>query len=87
MKNLWSDIQTSLNSNLKLIHLTSAPVSVKEVAKYAFNFEFDNHLDKPLVSYDLKTIHSNKWQYSTDCYQYSKQASLEAIKEYAFLED
>lgn len=54
MKNLWSDIQNSLNSNLKLIHLTSAPVSVKEVAKYAFNFEFDNHLDKPLVSYDLK---------------------------------
>lgn len=87
MKNLWSDIQTSLKSNLKLVHLTSVPVSVKEVAKYAFNFEFDNHLDKPLVSYDLKTIHSNKWQNSTDCYQYSKQASLEAIKEYAFLED
>ena len=82
MKNLLKDITTADNHGLKLVHLTAAPVSVKEVAKSAFNFDFDNHLGKPLVSYDFKTIHGALFGTTPD-YQYDKAESLKAIKEYA----
>lgn len=82
MKNLFKDINIALNNNLKLVHLTAAPVSVSEVANFAFNREFTNHLDSKLVNYNFKTIYANLWNSSSD-YQYSKQQSLDAIKEYA----
>ena len=60
----------------------AAPVSVSEVANFAFNREFTNHLDSKLVNYNFKTVYANLWNSSSD-YQYSKQQSLDAIKEYA----
>ena len=82
MKNLLKDITTADKQALKLVHLTAAPVSVKEVAKAAFDFDFDNHIGKPLVAYDFKTIHSALFG-STPDYQYDKTESLKAIREYA----
>ena len=95
MKNLWHDLQISIRDQLKLIHLTAAPISVQEVAQQAFGLNFENSLNKPLVHYDFRTIHAALW--STDLsskiipaeqvkhYQYSRQDSLNAIKEYASL--
>ncbi|MBW7571012.1 hypothetical protein [Succinivibrio faecicola] len=82
MKNLLKDITTADKHGLKLIHLTAAPVSVKEVAKIAFNFDFDNHIGKPLVSYDFKSVHAALFGPNHD-YQYDKTESLKAIREYA----
>ena len=36
MKNLSKDIEIAIRNNISLIHLTAAPVSVNEVALYAF---------------------------------------------------
>lgn len=95
MKNLWSDLQICIKNRLKLVHLTAAPVSVQEVAKKAFNLNFENSLNKPLVNYDFRTIHAALWATANSSktepgeqeryFQYSKDESLNAIKEYAIL--
>lgn len=83
MKDLWHDIQIAREHGLKCIHMTAAPISVKEVAQKAFGMDFDNHLGKPLVSYDFMTVHAALWDQAHSDYQYSKEKSLEAIVEYA----
>ncbi len=82
MKNLFKDINIALENKLKLVHLTAAPISVSEVASFAFNREFNNHLEHNLVNYNFKTIYACLWKAGYD-YQYSKEQSLEAIREYA----
>ena len=81
MSNLWGDIELSLKHNLSLIHLTSVPISVKEVAKEAFGLNFDQKLEKPLVRYDFRTKYQKIWE-KEGPYQYSKLEELEAIKDY-----
>ena len=82
MANLWRDIEISLQHNLELIHLTSEPISVFEVAKEAFGLNFTQVLNAPLVNYDFRTKFHRLWDKSLP-YQYSKFEALEAIKEYA----
>ena len=82
MKNLWQDVENALDKDLKFVHLTAAPVSVKELAKEAFSIDFENNLEKPLVSYDFGTVFGDFW-HKSGRYQYSKEESLQAIKEYA----
>ena len=91
MKYLNRDINIAIENNLKLIHLTSSPLSVKEIAKYAFNKNFDNEISNQIVHYDFKTIYSYLWNGITNTtdnsdYQYSKDDSLSIIKEYAYSE-
>lgn len=82
MKNLLKDITIADENGLKLIHLTAEPVMVKEVAMHAFDMDFENHIGKPLVSYNFKSIHGSLYGKTLD-YQYDKAESLKAIKEYA----
>ena len=80
MNHLWNDIQIALKNNLSLVHLTAEPLDVGSIAKLATGKEFINHLDKPLVSYNMKSIYANLWNKLN--YQYSKDDCLEAIQHY-----
>lgn len=82
MKNLFKDITKADELGLDLVHLTACPVSVKEVAKFAFGLDFNNHTGNPLISYDFKTAYGTRFGKTGD-YQYDKVESLMAIKEYA----
>lgn len=82
MKNLLKDINKADELGLDLVHLTACPVSVKEVAKFAFDLDFNNHTGKPPISYDFKTVYGTLFGKIRD-YQYDKEESLKAIKEYA----
>ena len=84
MKNLWLDISKSRENGLNLVHLTSEPVSVNEVAREAFGVEFNNYLDRPLIKYDFRSVYADLW--GKNLYQYDKNESLEAIREYALTE-
>ena len=84
MKNLWLDISKSRENGLNLVHLTSEPVSVNEVAREAFGIEFNNYLDRPLIKYDFRSVYADLW--GKNLYQYDKNESLEAIREYALTE-
>ena len=83
MINLWKDIQKALTLNVPFAHLTAEPVSVAEVAAKAFSRTFSQTLEGVVpVRYDFRTIYARKWGKEGN-YQYSKEESLEAIRNYA----
>lgn len=82
MVNMWPDIQTALEHNLKIVHLTASPIGVTDIAKHAFGLEFDNALSRPPVSYDMKTRHAGIFGAKGD-YQYGRRETLLAIRSYA----
>jgi hypothetical protein len=82
MVNLWSDIQAALHAGLKLIHLTSEPISVAEVAAKGFGKTFEQTTTGRPAVYDMRSIHA-KLLGGQENYQYSKRETLQAIRSYA----
>ncbi|QGY29753.1 NAD(P)-dependent oxidoreductase [Pantoea cypripedii] len=82
MINLWYDIEIALQHKLKLLHLTAAPVSVADVAKYGFGFEFTNHVQDKPGNYSMKSRYSHLFTSDAD-YQYNRRESLMAVRAYA----
>lgn len=82
MINLWFDIEIALENNIKLLHLTAAPISVIEVAKYGFGFDFENHVQEVPGYYNMKSCYSELFTDSKD-YQYSNRESIMSIRAYA----
>lgn len=81
LNRLYNDIMKSVDNNLKVVNFATEPVSVKEVAHYAFSLEFDNTVLKDFVKYDMQTIHSALFN-GTRSYLASKQEVLEDIKKF-----
>lgn len=82
MVNLWSDIRIAINNSCKLIHLTSEPMTVGEIASNCFNIDFVNRLGGQIVKYDFRSEFSNLYN-SENPYQYSKKEVQIAIRNYA----
>jgi dTDP-4-dehydrorhamnose reductase len=82
MVNLYSDLQTARSNDIGLLHLTSEPISVVDVARKAFNMAFNNVPPAARAThYDMRSIHA----LGTDGkpgYQYDQQAALLAIRAY-----
>lgn len=81
MVNLWADIQIALENKLQLIHLTSEPISVEDVAQDGFGFKFEQPLTNLPAKYDMQSKFSTL--YGGKKYQYSKKETLLAIRAYA----
>ncbi len=82
MVNLWPDLSTALDAGLSLVHLTSAAVSVAEVAGFGFGRTFDQVTAAAPVSYDMRTRHAALFG-GVGHYQYSRRESVQAIRAYA----
>lgn len=82
MVNLWSDIQTALAHNLRLVHLTAEPISVVEIAWKGFGMEANHTLNNVPGRYDFKTFHAGIFGAKGD-YQYTKAETLLAVRAYA----
>ncbi len=82
MVNLWSDIQTALRAQLKLLHLTAEPVSVRDIAESGFGRSLDQTLEKPPVRYDFQTKYAALLG-GQGRYHYSQRETLQAIRAYA----
>jgi len=82
MVNLWDDIQTALQAHLRLVHLTSVPISVADVAMHGFGMQFSQQLGNPLLSYDMRTRHAKIFGVEGS-YQYSMREVVQAIRSYA----
>ena len=79
LQRLWRDLEIALQSRLALIHLPTEPVSVAEVARFAFGREFTNHVvDKP-ARYDIRTRHAALLG-GVGHYLETKAAELEGIR-------
>lgn len=82
MINLWHDIQIALKENLKLVHFTSAPISIKDAANLGFGKSFEKTLENLPASYDMRTQYAEIFG-GTGHYQYSRRESIQAIRAYA----
>jgi nucleoside-diphosphate-sugar epimerase len=58
IRHLWRDILIADEARLPLIHLATEPVSMAEVARSVFGWEWTNHLPSSPPSYDLRTRHA-----------------------------
>jgi nucleoside-diphosphate-sugar epimerase len=82
MVNLWTDLATAINNKIRLVHLASEPISVREIAASAFNLDFTNELDAPVASYDMTSRYAELFG-GRGAYQYSRRDSILAIRSYA----
>lgn len=82
MVNLWYDIQTALNAGLDLVHLTSEPIGVSDLAMDGFGRSFVNELSATPARYDFQTRHASVFGVSGR-YQYSTRETVQAIRAYA----
>lgn len=80
MIHLWDDIQIALKHNLSLLHLTAEPIDVCTVGTLIFEEGFRNHLNRPLVKYDMQSVYAHYW--GGERYQYSQSQCKEAITQY-----
>lgn len=79
---LNSDLELVRHKKINLVNFATEPVSVKEIAKYAFNLDFSQILDAPPVYYNMKTIHADLFNANNTCYIATKKEVLEEIREY-----
>lgn len=57
LDHLWTDIERMRKAGLKLVNLATEPVSMAEIARTAFGFEFTNRTSGEPARYDFRTIH------------------------------
>lgn len=55
---LWRDIEIAMAHRLPLVHLPTEPVNVAEVARAAFDVEFENRSVATPARYDIRTRHA-----------------------------
>ena len=82
MTNLWYDIQIALKARLKLVHLTSEPISVADISEAGFGQPFNQTLKNPPAIYDLQSKYARLFG-SHGPYQYNKRETIQAIRAYA----
>jgi hypothetical protein len=82
MVNLWYDIETVLAEEIKLVHLTAAPIRVADVTAKGFGLEFENTLECSPAKYDLRTRYAGLFEVEGP-YQYSVRETIQAVRFYA----
>ena len=82
MVNLWADIPTALDNGLKLIHLTSEPISVGEISEKGFGNVFNHSLASTTATYDMQTKYAHIFG-ASGRYQYTSRETILAVRSYA----
>ncbi len=82
LEHIWQDIQVVLNNNLKLINFACEPITVKEVAAQAFDFEFVNESENNPVYYDMQTKYGYLFDGNKSKYIYSKKQVLQELRHF-----
>jgi len=82
MVNLWYDIQTALNAGLKIVHLTSEPISVAEISLQGFGKHFFQIRGDSPITYDFRTLYAGIFG-GIGGYQYGQREIIQAIRNYA----
>ena len=78
---LWKDLELAMNKHLRLVHLPTAPVSVADVARAAFDREFTNHVVERPARYDVRTRHAAIFG-GVGSYLENETAELEGIRRF-----
>jgi len=76
---LWADIEKAWTANLKLIHFATEPVSVREVAREAFDLDFHNDPGTTPAHFDMHSVHAKLWG-NTGNYLYTREQVLAELR-------
>ncbi|MCD6460589.1 NAD(P)-dependent oxidoreductase [bacterium] len=79
LDNICKDIQTALKSGIKVINFAAEPISIYEIAKEAFGFEFTNICSYPPPYYNFKTKYHQLYG-GKDGYIYTKMEIIESLR-------
>lgn len=79
--NLFRDIQIGLQHNLSLLHLSSEPTSIDDVADFCFGREFFNELMAKIPRYDFQSVHASVFGRNS-LYQYSAPEVFQLIRDF-----
>lgn len=83
MVNLWADLKIAMEASPKLVHFSSEPISVADVAQEGFGFPFAQHFaERTPGFYDMHSKHAAIFGARIP-YMYTKKDTLMAIRAYA----
>ena len=81
LANLWGCIETALGAGLKLLNITSEPVTAAELYRHIHGRDFVNEVNPNHPDQDLRTVHAELFG-GSDGYLYPRQAILGEIKKF-----
>lgn len=81
LKNIWRDINTAIENNIKIMNFATEPVDAMTVAEKCFNEEFSNITERPAVDYNMKTINFESFN-GENGYMYSQNDVIKQISEF-----
>jgi hypothetical protein len=81
LKQLWSDIQIAVNSDVRLVNLFTEPVSSGEIIQRFFSEKIVGQEPVPEMHYDLGTRYANLWGKSGN-YIYTKDEVFDQLNEF-----
>lgn len=82
MVNLAYDIELARLAGLKLLHLTSEPITVADISLRGFGKFFVQDLGGAAPRYDMRTRHADIFG-GSGSYQYSVRETVQAVRAYA----
>ena len=80
LKNLWKDINIAIQNDIRLLNISSEPVSAAEVYAFIKGGEFKNEISPSPVYYDWRSVHAETFG-GEGGYIYKKADILSAIRE------
>ena len=82
MVNLSRDLGVAMEADLRLVHLTAAPVAVSGISEQGFGRSFQQSLPGTPARYDFRSRHATLFG-GEGHYQYSERETMLAIRAYA----
>ncbi len=80
LANIYRDIEIALKHNIRLINFATEPISVREMAAYAFDLNFTNIPHAAPPRYDMQTRYGSVYGHKGSPYILSKKEVLDQIR-------
>ncbi|MBV7504090.1 pyridine nucleotide transhydrogenase [Bacillus sp. sid0103] len=81
LENLSKDIRTAEENQIKLLNISTEPLSAQFVAKECLNMDFQNITERASITYNVKSKYFSVFS-GANGYLYSKEDVLAALKEF-----
>lgn len=85
LERLWNDINIALKNDVRLLNITTEPVSVSEVYSVLCGHSFKNELNKIPFNYDVRSVYAGLYN-GNNGYIVDKKTVLYDLKQYVDME-
>jgi nucleoside-diphosphate-sugar epimerase len=78
---LWRDIRECIANGIELINVSTAPLSVEQIAADVFGRRLENTAPSPAAKYDMRSEHCGLWN-RTDGYLYGAHEIVDRMRRF-----